>query len=302
MATAAGKIPIVQGQERSFADSVRKLQLGDGDVFHGETILALTKGLLQAGVAYVGGYPGAPVSHLIDVLADAHDEVLAPLGVLFEQSASEAGAAALLGASIHYPLRGAVTWKSIVGTNVASDALSNLTSAGVTGGALIIIGDDNGEGSSIIQERTHAVAVKSSIPLLDPRYHMPLLVDLVEKSFELSEASNLPVMLSLRIRAAHMTGQFTCRDNRAPPFSPLHPLPGSRFDAGRIVLPPAVFAQEAGEGRAALAGGTPLHRGEPYQRGVSRGRRAARHHPPGRDARSRGCGRWPNSAWPTPTA
>jgi CobQ-like glutamine amidotransferase family enzyme len=42
----------------------------------------------------------------------------------------------MLGASIHYPLRGAVTWKSIVGTNVASDALSNLASPGVLGGAL----------------------------------------------------------------------------------------------------------------------------------------------------------------------
>ena len=30
----------------------------------------------------------------------------------------------MLGASIHYPLRGAVTWRSIVGTNVAVDALS----------------------------------------------------------------------------------------------------------------------------------------------------------------------------------
>ena len=34
-----------------------------------------------------------------------------------------------------YPVRGAVTWKSTAGTNVASDALSNLASGGVTGGA-----------------------------------------------------------------------------------------------------------------------------------------------------------------------
>ena len=53
----------------------------------------------------------------------------------------------MLGASINYPLRGAVTWKSIVGTNVASDALSNLSSAGVIGGALIVVGEDYGEGA-----------------------------------------------------------------------------------------------------------------------------------------------------------
>ena len=60
----------------------------------------------------------------------------------------------MLAASVNYPLRGAVTWKSMVGTNVASDALANLASGGVTGGALIIIGEDYGEGSSIMQERT----------------------------------------------------------------------------------------------------------------------------------------------------
>ena len=68
-----------------------------------------------------------------------------------------------------YPIRGAVTFKSPVGTNVASDALANLASGGVTGGALIIIGEDYGEGSSIMQERSHAFAMKSQIWLLDPR-------------------------------------------------------------------------------------------------------------------------------------
>src|SRR3546814_9053807 len=75
----------------------------------------------------------------------------------------------MLAASVNYPLRGAVAWKSVVGTNVASDALSNVASGGVTGGALIIVGEDYGEGSSIMQERTHAFAMKSQMWLLDPR-------------------------------------------------------------------------------------------------------------------------------------
>ena len=244
MRNNAARLITERGAERSFAAQVEKLKLGAGDTFYGENILAITKALLQAGVAYVGGYPGAPISHLMDVLADARDEILEPLGIQLEASASEAGAAALLGASIHYPLRGAVTWKSIVGTNVASDALSNLSSAGVTGGALIIVGDDYGEGASVIQERTHATALKSSLPMLDPRYHMPRLVELTEQAFELSEACHQPVILSLRIRACHMTGSFVCKDNRAPTFGPRHPLPQARFDYGRIVLPPATYAQE----------------------------------------------------------
>src|ERR1700751_2361757 len=148
--------------------------------FRGEGILAVTKALLQSGVAYVGGYQGAPISHLMDVLSDAQD-ILAELGVHCEASASEATAAAMLAASINYPLRGAVTWKSVVGTNVAADALSNLASPGVTGGAMIIIGEDYGEGASIIQERSYAFAMKCSMWLLDPRPDLPAIVRTVEK-------------------------------------------------------------------------------------------------------------------------
>src|SRR6266850_804894 len=162
--------------ERSFKEEVAKLNLGDGEVFHGEGILAVTKALLQSGVAYVGGYQGAPVSHMMDVLNDARD-ILDELGIHVESNASEAGAAAMLGASINYPMRGAVTFKSTVGTNVASDALSNLASAGVLGGALIVLGEDYGEGSSIIQERSHAFAMKSQIWLLDPRPNLRKIVE-----------------------------------------------------------------------------------------------------------------------------
>jgi indolepyruvate ferredoxin oxidoreductase, alpha subunit len=229
--------------ERSFAKEVQSLRLGAGAEFRGEGILAVTKALLQSGVAYVGGYQGAPVSHLMDVLADAQD-ILSDLGVHFEASASEATAAAMLAASINYPLRGAVTWKSTVGTNVASDALSNLASAGVKGGALIILGEDYGEGASIMQERTHAFAMKSQIWLLDPRPQLPQIVRAVEQGFELSEASNTPVMLMLRIRACHVYGHFTAKDNRRPPFSGADALAHPVRDYGRIILPPSTYAQE----------------------------------------------------------
>ena len=229
--------------ERSFVKEVQSLRLGDGEEFAGEAILAVTKALLQSGVAYVGGYQGAPVSHLMDVLADASG-ILEELGVRFESSASEATAAAMLAASINYPLRGAVTWKSTVGTNVASDALSNLASAGVLGGALIVIGEDYGEGASIMQERSHAFAMKSQIWLLDPRPHLPSIVRLVERGFELSEASNTPVMLMLRIRACHMHGHFQTRDNQPPPFTLEDALQRPARDQERIILPPATYLQE----------------------------------------------------------
>ena len=229
--------------ERSFKQEVEKLKLGEGAEFHGEGILAVTKALLQSGVSYVAGYQGAPISHLMDVMADASD-ILGELGVHFENSASEATAAATLAASVNYPLRGAVTFKSTVGTNVASDALANLASGGVTGGALIIIGEDYGEGSSIMQERVHAFAMKSQIWLLDPRPNLPSIVRAVETGFELSEASNTPVMLELRIRACHVHGHFTARGNKRPDFTLADALENPRRDLGRISMPPMTYVHE----------------------------------------------------------
>src|SRR5215468_2012427 len=231
--------------ERSFKKEAEALKLGSGDTFHGEGILAVTKALLQSGVSYVGGYQGAPVSHLLDVMVDAED-LLSELGVHVETCTNEASAAAMLAASINYPLRGAVTWKSVVGTNVAADALSNLASPGVTGGAMIIIGEDYGEGASIIQERSYAFAMKCSMWLLDPRPDLPVIVRMVEKGFELSEASNTPVMLELRVRACHVTGAFTASDNRRGLYSGLNRIaaPPARHDYGRLAHPPSTFVHE----------------------------------------------------------
>ena len=201
--------------ERSFVEEVKKLRLGAGEVFHGEGILAVTKALLESGVAYVAGYQGAPISHLMDVLADAQD-ILAELGMHFETSASEATAAATLAASVNYPLRGAVTFKSTVGTNVASDALANLASGGVhrrradhrrrglRRGLLHHAG-----AQPRLRDEVADVAARSAARTCRA------IVQAVKDGFELSEASHTPVMLELRIRACHVHGQFIAGDNRS---------------------------------------------------------------------------------------
>ena len=230
--------------ERSFHREIEALKLGQGETFHGEGILAVTKALLQSGVTYVGGYQGSPITHLLDVMVQARD-YMDELGVHVEACTNESSAAAMLAASIMYPVRGAVTWKSVVGTNVASDALSNLASPGVMGGALIVVGEDYGEGASVIQERTHAFAMKSALWLMDPRPNLPTIVRMVEKSFELSEASNTPVMMELRIRACHVRGSFDTKDNIAPAISTRQlQTQAANFSYDRLSHPPATFRHE----------------------------------------------------------
>ena len=230
--------------ERSFKKEIEMLKLKEGEIFEGEGILAVTKALLQSGVSYVGGYQGSPVSNLLDVMVQAK-EYMQELGVHVEACANESSAAAMLGASINYKARGAVTWKSIVGTNVASDALSHLSSVGVKGGAVIIIGEDYGEGSSIIQERTHSVALKSTIWLLDPKPNLENIVNCVESAFELSELSNAPVMIQMRIRACHLQGRFKAKDNISPSISSIKKtskVADHNYDL--IAHPPSTYLQE----------------------------------------------------------
>ncbi|MEY4364128.1 MAG: hypothetical protein RLZZ24_1480, partial [Pseudomonadota bacterium] len=230
--------------EVSFHTEIESLKLGEGEHFHGEGILAVTKALLQSGVTYVGGYQGSPISHLLDVMVQARP-YLDALGVHVEACTNESSAAAMLAASIMYPVRGAVTWKSVVGTNVASDALSNLASPGVIGGALIVVGEDYGEGASVIQERTHAFALKSALWLMDPRPNLPTIVRLVEQSFALSEASNTPVMMELRIRTCHVKGSFVAKDNLAPRISSIHKQAAPpAFSYDRLAHPPSTFKHE----------------------------------------------------------
>jgi indolepyruvate ferredoxin oxidoreductase alpha subunit len=137
-----------------------------------------------------------------------------------------------------------VTFKGPVGVNVASDALANLASSGVRGGALIIVGEDYGEGSSIMQERSHAFAMKSQFWMLDPRPNLPSITKAVKDGFELSEASKTPVMLMVRIRCCHVTGSFETRDNVPPPLSVRDALSNPRSDFARVVLPPMSYLHE----------------------------------------------------------
>jgi indolepyruvate ferredoxin oxidoreductase alpha subunit len=95
-----------------------------------------------------------------------------------------------------------------------------------------------------MQERSHAFAMKSQIWLLDPRPNLPSMVNAVKMGFELSEASSTPVMLELRIRACHVHGFFTAKDNQRAKFTLREAMETPQRDVSRIVLPPASYVHE----------------------------------------------------------
>nr|NIP38048.1 indolepyruvate ferredoxin oxidoreductase subunit alpha [Candidatus Dadabacteria bacterium]NIS07794.1 indolepyruvate ferredoxin oxidoreductase subunit alpha [Candidatus Dadabacteria bacterium]NIY21416.1 indolepyruvate ferredoxin oxidoreductase [Candidatus Dadabacteria bacterium] len=224
-------------------DLISQLTMGEGQTLYGDTPLVILKSFLQSGVSYVGGYPGAPTASLIDVISDAYYPVLKDYGMYFDCSGNEASAASLLSASINYPVRGSVNWK-IVGTNVASDALAHICSSGVTGGAMIIVGEDYGCDGTIVAEKAMPFALKSSMAVIDPRGDLGRISFLIEKGFELSEYSNLPVMFILSTRIAYIRNKMLCKDNLSPRISTLSHIDKLITDVEKIPLPPYSQLQE----------------------------------------------------------
>ncbi len=222
---------------------IDQLHYGAGQKLLGDAPLVILKAFLQSGISYIGGYPGSPTAGLIDAASDAYEPVLKDMGIYFDCSGNEASAAALLSASINYPIRGSVNWK-IVGSNVASDALAHISSSGVTGGALIIVGEDYGCDSTCVAEKVLPIALKSTMPVIDPRGDLQHLSDMIEHGFRLSEHSHMPVMFVLSTRIAHLRGQIVCKDNVQPQINTINPLSDLNTDLNKIPLPPYTFTQE----------------------------------------------------------
>ncbi len=222
---------------------IEQLNLGEGKILYGDTPLVILKAFLQSGVSYLGGYPGSPTAGIIDAISDAYEPVLKNRGIYFDSSGNEASAAALLSASISYPIRGSANWK-IVGTNVASDALAHISSSGVVGGAMIVVGEDYGCDSTCVAEKALPLALKSTMAVIDPRGDLQHVAKMVEYGFGLSESSNMPVMFLLSTRIAHIRNKIKCKNNVLPKISTLTPLNDLITDLEKIPLPPFTFEHE----------------------------------------------------------
>lgn len=216
---------------------IEQLRYGEGEVLYGDGALVVLKSLLQAGISYLGGYPGSPTANLIDAMADAYEPVLEPLGVYVESSANEASAAAMLTASAFAEVRGAVTWK-VLGNSVASDVLDHITAIGVKDGAMIIVGEDYGASSTSVAMRSLPWAMKSGIPVIDPRGDLQRLSELIMEGMEMSKLSNLPVALLLRPQLSHTHGFIRTKDNRRAPYNMREKLSQIPKDPSKTPLPP----------------------------------------------------------------
>ncbi|HES58659.1 MAG TPA: indolepyruvate ferredoxin oxidoreductase, partial [Firmicutes bacterium] len=159
---------------------------------------ALVRAMIEAGTMVVTAYPGSPTPEIAEAI-EIIPEDKRPLH--FQWCTNEKVALEVaFGASINHHLS-TVFFKS-VGLNVALDSAVQLSLLDLTGGMVIVIGDDPGANSSQNEQDNRYIARLAGIPMLEPG--TPTEVHRMYKSaVELSQRLKMPVLLRLTTHVCH---------------------------------------------------------------------------------------------------
>ena len=167
---------------------------------HSDCILgneAIVRGALEAGVGFACGYPGTPSSEITDSFARIAESIALP----FEYSINEKLALEMAFAAALAGTRSICAMKHL-GLMVAGDPLSTIPYMGVPAGMVIVsAGDPSCHTSPNEQDQRH-LGPMLHIPILDPSTPTEAL-EMTRFAFELSEKSELPVLLRTTTRVAH---------------------------------------------------------------------------------------------------
>ena len=150
---------------------------------------ALARGAIEAGVSLVTGYPGSPVTAVVNGIL----ELTSPEEVQVEWTSNEKVAIEMaFGASLG-GTRSLLCVKS-VGLNIALDPLMALNLSGCNAGLVLLVGDDPGGWGSQNEQDSRALALAAEVPLLEPT-SVSDAQGAMRQAFQLSEEMGLPVMV-----------------------------------------------------------------------------------------------------------
>ncbi len=164
---------------------------------------AIARGAVEGGVEVGASYPGTPASEIMETLIVAARE----LGFYAEWSVNEkvafeiAAGAALTNARSICPMKNA-------GLNWCMDMLTTLVYGGVRAGMVIVVADDPGARTSSNEQDQRFAASWAEIPCLEPSNQQEAK-DMVRDAFEISEKTELPVMVRSVARISHSLGDVT---------------------------------------------------------------------------------------------
>lgn len=162
---------------------------------------AIARGVIEAGVGFVSGYPGTPSSEAIDTL----NSVAEKIGFYSEWATNEAvGLEAAYSASLT-GIRSFFACKH-VGVNVASDPLATIGYIGAqeAGFSFLVADDPHCHSSQNEQDSRHYARI-FGLGVLEPST-LQEAKNFMKKGYALSEKTNLPIMVRSTTRLSHARG------------------------------------------------------------------------------------------------
>ena len=202
---------------------------------------ALVRAMMEAGVRSVSSYPGSPTPEIAEAI-EALPQERRPFR--FEFSTNEKVALEVaFGASLNGHL--SVVFFKSVGLNVAADTFVQLSLMELTGGLVIVLGDDPGANSSQNEQDNRHFARMAYTPLLEPASPQESY-DFFLRAALLSRKRRMPVILRLTTHVCHAKSRVNFAtwtpqgSPGAPLFSPSRgpyiPLADSVFPLKRRAL------------------------------------------------------------------
>lgn len=190
---------------------------------------AIADGALKAGVSMVTGYPGAPITAVVDqILAQNTADEVRIEWMSNEKVAIETAFGASLGGQ-----RALLCVKG-VGLNIALDPLMALNLSGCNAGFVILVGDDPGGWGSQNEQDSRSLAMVAEIPLLEP-ISISQASETMLIAYQLSESIGLPIFV--RVTRALVSEKAAFQESLAPKDFAIHPPSFANEFMRWVVLP-----------------------------------------------------------------
>jgi len=178
---------------------------------------AIAQAALDAGISGVYAYPGTPSTEITEYIQRSPQREEAPVRSAWSTNEKTAYEAAL---GMSYAGKRSLVCMKHVGLNVAADPFMNSSITGVLGGLVVVVADDPSMHSSQNEQDSRVYGKYAMIPILEPANQQETY-DMVRYAFDLSEETELPVLLRIPTRLSHsravVTGKEVRSQNRVQP-------------------------------------------------------------------------------------
>ncbi len=172
---------------------------------------ALAQGAIDAGISGVYAYPGTPSTEITEYIQNS--KIAKELGIHSTWSVNEKTAMeAALGMS--YSGKRSLTVMKHVGLNVASDVFMNMAVSGINGGLVVVVADDPSMHSSQNEQDSRFYGKFAKVPILEPSNQQEAY-NMMQYAFDLSEETQLPILLRLVTRLSHSRTGVIFKERRA---------------------------------------------------------------------------------------